>query len=163
MNSERLLNWEAGEVDGCPRVRGFIAGQPGHTLFIIKPVGLDGQDVHLLGALIPDEQERTEVYDFEGAKCAAEEILRAWVSMAAELIEPSRKALRNVGTLATAALRTIVADADTQAAMDVEAGVLHPGTARAMFGILRDVVRPFNGRLADELVSPKTEKARVRE
>lgn len=74
-----------------------------------------------------------------------------------------RAALAKVGTLAGTALRTIVSDMDTQAAMDVEAGVLHGGTAREMFGILRDVVRPFNEQLAEELASPKTEKARVRE
>jgi hypothetical protein len=163
MNAEPLLSWQSCEIDGYQRMRGFLSGQPGHTLFIIKPIGLSGQHVHLLGAFISDQQERQKVYGLEGAKCAAEEILRDWVCMAAELIQPSRKALANVGTLAASALRTVIADADTQAAMDVEAGVLHAGTARAVFGIIRDVVRPFNTELADALVSPKTEKARVRE
>lgn len=59
------------------------------------------------------------------------------------------------------ALREIFRDADAALAPDVAAGVLHKGTVLAVFMALRDAVRPFNERLADELAPTLTEKAEV--
>ncbi|HEY3898959.1 MAG TPA: hypothetical protein VGM54_10120 [Chthoniobacter sp.] len=58
-----------------------------------------------------------------------------------------------------ALIRAIIERADKHAALDVLSGVLHPGTALAVFGILRDVVRPLDPQLAETLVPRATEDA----
>ncbi|MDR3406349.1 MAG: hypothetical protein P4L99_27945 [Chthoniobacter sp.] len=52
--------------------------------------------------------------------------------------------------------------ADQQVALDVDHGVLHPATALAVFGTIRDVVRPLDPNFADRLIPRATEDAASR-
>ena len=61
-----------------------------------------------------------------------------------------------------ALIRAIVERTDRQAALDVSSGVLHPGTALAIFDIIREVVRPLDPKLADLLVARATKDAASR-
>lgn len=70
-----LLSWAPRDAES---LRGFLPQQPGTTLFIIEDADDEENRVHLLGAIVPDEEE-LEVWHINDAKAAAEQYLREWL------------------------------------------------------------------------------------
>lgn len=65
------------------------------------------------------------------------------------MIEPEERRL----------IQEILHKADRHVSIDVHAGVLHAGTALAVFGIIRDIIRPLDPNFAERLVARATEDA----
>lgn len=81
-----LLSWAPRDAES---LRGFLPQQPGTTLFIIEDSDDEENRVHLLGAIVPDEEEM-EVWHINDAKAAAEQYLREWLlNVAAPLLANS--------------------------------------------------------------------------
>jgi hypothetical protein len=82
-----LLSWSPRDAES---LRGFLPQQPGTTLFIIEDADDEENRVHLLGAIVPDEEEM-EVWHINDAKAAAEQYLRDWLlKVAAPLLANSK-------------------------------------------------------------------------
>lgn len=78
-----LLSWAPRDAES---LRGFLPQQPGTTLFIIEDADDEENRVHLLGAIVPDEEEM-EIWHINDAKAAAEQYLREWLrTVAAPLV-----------------------------------------------------------------------------
>ena len=78
-----LLSWTPRDAKS---LRGFLTQDPGTTLFIIEDADDEENRVHLLGFIVPDEEEM-EVWHINDAKAAANQYLREWLcTVAAPLV-----------------------------------------------------------------------------
>lgn len=73
-----LLQWELrnGETD----LRGYLPGHRDTTLFFMCPSPQGSHQVRLIGAFVPDDEER-EDWDVRNAMAAAEQYVLDWVEM----------------------------------------------------------------------------------
>ena len=78
------ITWEQRDEE---TVRGYLSGHPETTLWLLKRARPDGR-VNLLGAFVPDEDEKEE-WDIENAKTAAHVYLREWLMMFAQYKAPN--------------------------------------------------------------------------
>ena len=94
--TEKLIEivWERRDEE---TMRGYLAGHPETTLFLLVAASPDGR-VKLRGAFVPDADEQ-ETWDIQNAKTAAHVYMRDWLEMFASYQKLSHRGTESSNNL----------------------------------------------------------------